>query len=66
MKLVPCRWSRTGWKYVEAEPSGHKFFGNPNRTNAHGHASQDQFRRGKGDSDFRYKEDVKDAFMTTS
>ena len=36
MKLVPCRWSRTGWKYVEVDPKEHKFFGNPNRANSHG------------------------------
>ena len=36
MKLVPCRWSRTGWKYVEAETGNHKFFANPNRQNCHG------------------------------
>ena len=26
MKLVPCRWSRTGWKYVEKEACSYKFF----------------------------------------
>ena len=36
MKLVPCRWSRTGWKYVESDPKEHKFFSNPNRVNSHG------------------------------
>tara|TARA_B110000285_G_C14689208_1_gene408282 strand:- start:406 stop:585 length:180 start_codon:yes stop_codon:yes gene_type:complete len=39
MKLVPCRWSKTGWKYVEVDPGTHKFFVNPNRANAHGYNS---------------------------
>merc|ERR1711957_387538 len=44
MKLVPCRWSRTGWKYVEAETKQHKFFTNPNRANCHGYSSPDQVK----------------------
>jgi hypothetical protein len=36
MKLVPCRWSKSGWKYVGEEPEKSKFFGSPNRVNAHG------------------------------
>lgn len=37
LKLVPCRWAHTGWKYVKAEPSDEKFFTNPNRVNSLGH-----------------------------
>ena len=36
MQLVPCRWSKNGWKYVEADPGHHKFFNNPNRINSVG------------------------------
>ena len=63
MKLVPCRWSRTGWKYVEAETGEHKFFKNPNRANCHGYNSPG---RGRGNVDFRYKQNNTEAFMTTN
>ena len=36
MHLVPCRWQRTGWKYVEADPGTQNFFNNPNRVNSFG------------------------------
>ena len=36
MQLVPCRWQKSGWKYVEADPGSTKFFGNPNRVNSVG------------------------------
>lgn len=36
MHLVPCRWQRNGWKYVEADPAAHDFFNNPNRINSVG------------------------------
>lgn len=36
MHLVPCRWQRNGWKYVEADPQEHHFFNNPNRVNSIG------------------------------
>ena len=35
-RLVPCRWSHTGWKYVEEEPNSSRFFTNPNRVNGSG------------------------------
>ena len=60
MKLVPCRWSRTGWKYVEADPNEHKFFGNPNRANCHGYQSP------RGRQMDRTKKIMDDTFMTTS
>jgi hypothetical protein len=38
LKLVPCRWAQTGWKYVKAEPAeGSRFFASPNRVNSLGH-----------------------------
>ena len=36
MHLVPCRWTRSGWKYVEVDPKEHNFFNNPNRVNSFG------------------------------
>ena len=36
VKIVPCRWSNSGWKYVEGEPASHKFFSSPNRVNTFG------------------------------
>ena len=36
LHLVPCRWSRTGWKYVNADPKVTNFFNNPNRLNSIG------------------------------
>ena len=36
LKLVPCRWSHTGWKYVQANPETTNFFSSPNRVNSFG------------------------------
>lgn len=36
MQLVPCRWQKSGWKYVEVEPKNTKFFTSPNRVNSTG------------------------------
>ena len=36
MHLVPCRWSKTGWKYVEVDPKNVNFLNNPNRVNSFG------------------------------
>lgn len=36
IRLVPCRWSNTGWKYVNDDPSNQRFFKSPNRVNSHG------------------------------
>ena len=46
MHLVPCRWSRSGWKYVEVDPIQHNFFKNPNRVNSFGVTSPDKVRKG--------------------
>jgi len=34
LQLVPCRWSHTGWKYVQMDPSQAKLFKSPNRVNS--------------------------------
>lgn len=39
MNVVPCRWSNSGWKYIEIDAEEQKFFGNPNRRNSHGYNS---------------------------
>ena len=37
MHLVPCRWSKNGFKYIQVDLKDHnKFFRNPNRINGHG------------------------------
>ena len=33
---MPCRWTRTGWKYTDVDPYNNKFFKNPNRENTFG------------------------------
>lgn len=36
-KIVPDRWSKTGWKYVKEEQvEKNKFFNHPNRSNSFG------------------------------
>ena len=46
MHLVPCRWERSGWKYVQVDPKEHNFFNNPNRVNSFGIGSSNP-RRGQ-------------------
>ena len=36
MQLVPCRWSHTGWKYVQRDPAKEHFFNSPNKVNSVG------------------------------
>ena len=36
MQLVPCRWQKSGWKYVEMDPKRTKYFNHPNRVNSTG------------------------------
>ena len=36
MQLVPCRWAKSGWKYVNADPSQTRYFNSPNRVNSFG------------------------------
>lgn len=43
IRIVPCRWSNSGWKYVEGEPAKHKYFSNPNRVNSFGSSSWHQY-----------------------
>ena len=36
LHLVPCRWERSGWRYVQVDPADQGFFNNPNRVNNFG------------------------------
>ena len=36
LHLVPCRWERSGWRYVQKDPADQGFFRNPNRVNNYG------------------------------
>ena len=37
---MPCRWERSGWRYVARDPKEHNFFNNPNRVNNFGVAPE--------------------------
>ena len=37
LHLVPCRWSKTGWRYMQQDPSQTQYFRNPNRVNQFGY-----------------------------
>lgn len=53
LHLVPCRWERSGWKYVERDPADHRFFQNPNRVNNFGiTAEKKRFNSQRRDSHF--------------
>ena len=45
IQLVPCRWSNTGWKYVQNDPIEHGFFNSPNRVNSHGFGPKKQLSK---------------------
>ena len=47
MHLVPCRWAPGGWKYVEMDPKGTRFFNSPNRVNTFGVQPGDSRRNAK-------------------
>ena len=42
MQLVPCRWQKSGWKYVEADPGTTRFFKSPHRVYSLGTSSFDK------------------------
>ena len=44
LQLVLCRWSHTGWKYVQADPGATNFFTNPNRVNSFGFSTDKKNR----------------------
>ena len=48
LQLVPCRWERSGWRYVQADPGETGFFRNPNRVNSFGVAAEGNTKRRYG------------------
>ena len=36
LHLVPSRWERSGWRYVQRDPADVQFFQSPNRVNNFG------------------------------
>ena len=36
LHLVPSRWERSGWRYVQKDPADTQFFKSPNRVNNFG------------------------------
>ena len=67
MHLVPCRWQKSGWKYVEVDPKETKFFASPNRVNSIGFSPSQRpkvhEKLHQGDARQFYKEDP---FATTT
>jgi hypothetical protein len=61
LHLVPCRWERSGWRYVQKDPADVGFFNNPNRVNNFGVAApQGNNRNTLGGSQIR-----KDSFYNS-
>ena len=66
MHLVPCRWERSGWRYVQRDPGAIGFFNNPNRINSFGAAPvQKRFASSLNRESF-YKSANRSAFGNTS
>ena len=61
MQLVPCRWQKSGWKYVEVDPSSTKYFASPNRINSVGFSPNQKPKADasmyQGEAQQFYKED---------
>ena len=66
LHLVPSRWERSGWRYVQRDPADVQFFQNPNRVNNFGVDSQ---RKRFASSNMRgtfYKSQNRSAFGQTN
>ena len=50
LHLVPCRWERSGWRYVQKDPADVGFFNNPNRVNNFGVEGKRRAASNKRDS----------------
>lgn len=61
MHLVPCRWERSGWRYVQKDPAKIGFFNNPNRVNNFGSPPQRKFASSLNRDSF-YKSANRSAF----
>ena len=54
LHLVPCRWERSGWRYVQKDPADTQFFQNPNRVNNFGvNAEKKRFASSNRESFYR-------------
>ena len=62
LHLVPCRWSPSGWRYVQKDPNDHRFFNNPNRVNNFGVASDRKRHQSSGLRNTMFKSTNKSAF----
>lgn len=66
LHLVPCRWERSGWRYVQKDPADVGFFNNPNRVNNFGVASNNKRRfASQSKRDSFYQTQTKSAFGNT-
>jgi len=61
LHLVPCRWERSGWRYVQKDPADEKFFKNPNRVNNFG-VNADKKRFASSNRESFYRSANKSAF----
>ena len=64
LHLVPCRWERSGWRYVQKDPADEKFFRNPNRVNNFG-VNADKKRLASSNRESFYRSANKSAFQNT-
>ncbi len=62
LHLVPCRWSPTGWRYVQKDPKEQKFFNNANRVNNFGVASDRKRHQSTGMRQTMFKSTNRSAF----
>ena len=65
LHLVPSRWERSGWRYVQKDPSDTQFFRNPNRVNNFG-VNAEKKRFASSNRESFYKSANKSAFGQTS
>jgi len=54
LHLVPSRWERSGWRYVQKDPADIQFFQSPNRVNNFG-VNGDRKRFASSNQDSFYK-----------
>lgn len=62
LHLVPCRWSPSGWRYVQRDPKDHRFFNNANRVNNFGVASDRKRHQSSNMRQSMYKSTQRSAF----
>ena len=65
LHLVPSRWERSGWRYVQKDPGETNFFRNPNRVNNFG-VNAEKKRFASSNRESFYKSANKSAFGNTN